>query len=75
MIRLKDVLDISCSDVSIMNGTSPAYPIATFSRIRIDPSYYPVQLLDPRILIKKVAKMDTFDNRIRVWLKEEDDTE
>lgn len=65
MIKLKDILAITGSDVTIMHRTFPA---VTFSRNRYAAQYFSTDFLD-----REVKKIDTYNDRIRIWLKEEEE--
>ena len=65
MIKLKDILMISCCEVSIMDKTFPA---VIFGRNRYASKYFSKDLLD-----REVKKIDTYNDRIRIWLKEEEE--
>ena len=65
MIKLKDILTITCCDVTVMHRTFPA---VIFSRNRYASLYFSKDFLD-----REVKKIDTYNDRIRVWLKEEEE--
>ena len=71
MIKLKDILAITCSYVTIMHGTFPAI---TFNRNRYSAQYF-LKDFSKDFLDREIKKIDTYDNIIRVWLKEEQEEE
>ena len=64
-MTLKDILEASCSDVSIMKGIFPM--ITIFHTATRDCT----NLLDQHTLNSEIEKMDIYDGRIRVWLIKE----
>ena len=63
MIILKDILVTAYCDVAIMNNI---YPVMT-----IDCKYDTWEHFSKDLLDREVIKIDTYNDRIRVWLKEE----
>lgn len=65
MIKLKDLLLTAHCDVSIMDNI---YPVITIIYKYDAWKHFSKDFLD-----KEVVKIDTYNDRIRVWLKEEED--
>lgn len=63
MIKLEDLLLTACCDVVIMDNTYPALVINCKHDIW---KHFSKDYLD-----REVKKIDTYNDRIRVWLKEE----
>lgn len=64
MIKLEDLLLTTCCDVAIMNNI---YPVMTINHKYDAWKHFSKDFLD-----REVIKIDTYNDRIRVWLKEED---
>lgn len=63
MIKLKDVLLTACGHVAIMKNMFPV--------MIIDCKYNMWEGLSKDLLNREVVKIDTYNDKIRVWLKEE----
>lgn len=63
MIKLEDLLLTARGDVSIMDNI---YPVITINCKHDTWGYFSKDFLD-----REVKKIDTYNDRIRVWLKEE----
>ena len=63
MIKVKDLIAISCSTITIMDG---AFEVLFINVNRIDISYLSEKLLD-----HEIDTIDTKDCSVRVWLKED----
>lgn len=62
-MKLIDFLEVSDSDVSIMKGVFPTLTIfSTRSNSKV---------LSDHMLNSEIERVDNYDNRIRVWLKNE----
>ena len=64
MIKLKDILVTAYCDVAIMSNI---YPVMI-----IDCKYDTWKDFTKDLLDREVIKIDTYNDRIRVWLKEEE---
>ena len=63
-MKLIDFLEVSDSDVSIMKGIFPTLTIfSTRSNSKV---------LSYHMLNSEIRRIDSYDNRIRVWLKDEE---
>ena len=65
MIKLEDLLLTVYCDVAIMNNI---YPVITISY-----KYDTWKQFSKDFLDREVKKIDTYNDRVRVWLKEEDE--
>lgn len=63
MIKLEDLLLTVCSDVTIMNNV---YPAITINYKHNTWKHFSKDFLD-----REVKKIDTYNDRVRIWLKEE----
>lgn len=63
MIKLEDILLVACCNVSIMSNI---YPVMV-----IDCKYDTWKHFSRDFLDREVRRIDTYDDRVRVWLKEE----
>ena len=64
MIKLGDLILASYSNMVIMDGT--------FETIKFNPCHVEkLKIINPDILECEVEKLDTIDNKLRVWLKED----
>ena len=63
MIKLKDILDISKAHVSIMASIFPV--------IQVDTKFDASEKFSKNFLERGVRQIDTYNDRIRVWLVEE----
>lgn len=61
MITLKDILSIATSDITIMDGT--------FAAMKINHNFDMWRYYDTQFLGKRVTKIDTYCDNIRVWLE------
>lgn len=61
-MKVKDVLEVTNNDVSIMKGL---FPIVTIHFEKKE-----ANMLSKDILNSKVRKIDVLDKRIRIWLEE-----
>ena len=61
-MKVKDVLEVTHNDVSIMTGL---FPIVTIHFEKKE-----ANMLSKDILNSKVRKIDSLDKRIRIWLEE-----
>ena len=64
MIKLGDLILASYSNMVIMDGT---FETISFNPCRVEK----LKIINPDILECEVEKLDTNNNVIRVWLKEE----
>ena len=62
MIKLGDLISVSNSNMIIMNDF---FEIISFNPCRIEK----LKMLNPDILECEVESLDVIDNRIRVWLR------
>lgn len=65
---LKEFLEVSCADVSIMKNIFPM--ITIFSTCDYTDV---IKNLDKNTLCSEIQKIDIYDTRFRVWLKETED--
>lgn len=65
MIKLKDILDTAKAHVSIMENTFPV--------IQIDTKFDASEKFSKNFLERGVRQIDTYNDRIRVWLVEEEE--
>lgn len=65
MIKLEDILLVASSDVSIM---SKVYPVMIINHNYDTWKHFSRDFLD-----REIRRIDTYNDRIRVWLKEEDE--
>lgn len=65
MIKLEDLLLTVHCDVTIMNDV---YPVMT-----INYKYDTLKHFSKDFLDRKVKKIDTYNNRVRIWLQKEDE--
>lgn len=65
MIKLEDLLLTAYCDVAIMNNI--------YHVITINYKYDTWKLFSKDFLDREVKKIDTYNDRVRVWLKEEDE--
>lgn len=63
MIKLEDILLVACCDVSIMSNI---YPVMVINHDYDTWKHFSRDFLD-----REVRRIDTCNNRVRVWLKEE----
>ena len=63
MIKLEDILLIACCDVSIMSNI--------YSVMVINHNYDTWKHFSRDFLDREVRQIDTYNDRVRVWLKEE----
>lgn len=63
MIKLEDILLVACCNVSIMSNI--------YSVMVIDCKYDTWKYFSRDFLDREVRRIDTYDDRVRVWLKEE----
>lgn len=63
MIKLEDLLLTVCCDVAIMDNI---YPVMT-----INYKYDAWKHFSKDFLDREVKKIDTYNDRVRIWLKEE----
>ena len=61
MITLEDILSIATSDINIMDGT--------FAAMMINHNFDMWRYYDTQFLNKRVTKIDTYCDKIRVWLE------
>ena len=65
MLKLKELLRITNSNVAIMKGI---YPVIEIDNKFVVDDY----LLSTKLLNSGIKKIDTYNNRIRIWLEEEE---
>lgn len=63
MIKLEDILLVACCDVSIMSNV--------YSVMTINYNYDTWKHFSRDFLDREVIRIDTRNDRVRVWLKEE----
>lgn len=68
MIKLEDLLLTAYCDVVIMNNVYPMIPLIT-----INYKYDAWKHFSKDFLDREVKKIDTYNDRVRIWLKEEED--
>lgn len=62
MIKLGDLISVSYSNMTIMNGV---FEIISFNPCHIEK----LKTFNPDILECEVKRLEVMDNRIRVWLR------
>ena len=65
MIKLEDLLLTTCCDVAIMNNV---YPVMTINHKCDAWKHFSKDFLD-----REVEKIDAYNDRVEIWLKEEDE--
>lgn len=67
MIKLEDLLLTTYCDVAIMNNVYPVIPVITINHKCDAWKHFSKDFLD-----REVEKIDTYNDRVEIWLKEED---
>lgn len=70
MLKLKDILKIARSNIVIMKGIESVIEIN--NKFILSNYLFDEKVLNEKILNKKVNRIDTYNDRIRIWLEDEE---
>ena len=67
MIKLEDLLLTTYCDVGIMNNVNPVIPVITINHKYDAWKHFSKDFLD-----REVKKIDAYNDRVEIWLQEEE---